>query len=180
MNKVKEIALIAFAGLAFMLLTGIHKAHADGFFSGIKDAIVGHAEDFKGRIADGEVLEGVTIVKEGTFDEDAVGQDFAHYAKGTAQIVELDGKFYVQLTEDFTSGPLPDGHVYISKDVDINEEKDFNFDTQIDLGKLKKSNGAGYYEIPSSISIEDINSVTIWCKRFGAYIGSADVMKGFN
>ena len=168
-----KIRIAIVAGFVAILMSTL-PAKA-GFFSDFKDALIGHTKDIKGRFSDGEVLTYDNIHKSGVFDETAIGQDLAHYAKGKAELVELNNKLYIQLTESFTSGPLPDGHVYISKDVDTNEEKDFNFNTQIDLGELIKSNGAGFYEIPSGISINDINSVTIWCKRFSAYIGSADL-----
>lgn len=148
-----------------------------GIFDSIKTAITGHVEDAKSRFTDDEIVKSMTEFKKGIFDETADGQDFAHWAKGSVSIVQGDdGKNYVQLNSDFNSGPLPDGHVYISLvDSDINNEGDFNFDNQIDLGKLKKGKGASFYEIPNNIPATLIKSVTIWCKAFGAYIGSADV-----
>ena len=148
-----------------------------GILDDIKTAITGHVEDAKSRFTDDEIIESMILISDGIFDETADGQDFAHWAKGSVSIVHGDdGKNYVQLNSDFNSGPLPDGHVYISLlDSDINNESDFNFDTQIDLGKLKKGKGASYYEIPNHLPASLIKSVTIWCKAFSEYIGSADV-----
>ena len=136
------------------------------------DAITGHADDLKGRIFGEESFIGGETLKTGIFDEDAVGQDAAHWAKGTATLKIKDGKRYIQLESDFNSGPLPDGYVYVSKDVDINDEADFNKTRQVELGPLLLGKGASFYEVPEGT---EVNSVTVWCKRFGAYIGSADI-----
>ena len=52
--------------------------------------------------------------RQGVFDETADGQDSVHWAVGSVSIVVAEGKRYIQLNEDFNSGPLPDGHVYYS------------------------------------------------------------------
>ncbi len=143
-----------------------------GIFSDIKDAITGHAKDAKDRLLTKDELKLGDILKSGTFDEDAVGQDAAHWAKGTASVVRNAEGTFLQLGLDFNSGPLPDGYVYYSAATDINDENDFLSTKQIEVGPLKKGNGASAYKIPHNA---DINSVTIWCKRFGEYIGSADV-----
>lgn len=135
------------------------------------DALSGHAVDAYTRFLPDEFIGGELVYK-GTFDETAEGQDSVHWARGTAQIRVLKGKRYVQLYEDFKSGPLPDGHVYISAATDINNEADFERAVQIELGPLKKGSGASYYEIPHGMVV---NSVTIWCKQFSQYIGSADI-----
>lgn len=145
-----------------------------GLLEDIKVTVAGHTQDALDRVLkdDAWIAADVPATDLGFFDEEADGQDSAHWAKGTVLIIETDGKRYVQLSSDFNSGPLPDGHVYVSIDSDVNNEADFNLDTQIDLGKLKKGNGASFYEIPEGVTV---NSVTIWCKQFGAYIGSADI-----
>ena len=129
-------------------------------------------DDAKGRLFGQETFIDGTILKTGIFDETAVGQDAAHWATGTATVETLDGKTYVQLGSDFNSGPLPDGYVYVSTTVDINDEADFWAAEQVELGPLQLGKGASYYEVPEGTVV---NSVTVWCKRFGAYIGSADV-----
>ena len=143
-----------------------------GFFSDVKTAIVGHVEDANSRLFGEHEFIGGAALESGIFDETADGQDAAHWATGSVSIVVKDSKWYVQLNEDFNSGPLPDGHVYISNSQDINNEADFYATTQIDLGPLKLGKGASYYEIPPGMVV---GSVTIWCKAFGEYIGSADV-----
>ena len=146
---------------------------AASYWDDIKVIIGGHAQDAYNRtFVDDSIIDGATF-KFGTFDEEAEGQDFAHWAKGGVKLVIGEGgKRYVQLNSDFESGPLPDGHVYVSVTKDINNEADFNNSVQIELGKLQNSVGASYYEIPKGVVV---NSVTVWCKAFGVYIGSADL-----
>ncbi len=164
------MAVLAMSGLSLGALSSAANA---GIWADIKSAVVGHVDDASGRLfGESMHIDGETVIT-GMFDEDAVGQDAAHWAKGTVSVVELDGKRYVQLEEDFNSGPLPDGHVYVSIATDINDESDFNNTKQIELGKLKLGKGASYYEIPEGVVV---NSVTVWCKRFGVYIGSADLV----
>ena len=134
-------------------------------------AITGHAKDLISRTTADQVIEGI-ITAEGEFDQDADGRDLAHWANGTVHIIEMDGKRYIQLTDDFNSGPLSDGYVYYSHDTDINNTDDFDATRQIEAGKLKKGKGASYYEIPADA---EVNSVTILCKAFHVYIGSADI-----
>ena len=136
-----------------------------------KTIILGHTEDIISRISDDQLIEG-KVTAEGEFDQDAEGRDLAHWANGTVQITEKNGKRYIQLTEDFNSGPLPDGYVYYSHDDDINTTDDFDSTRQIEAGKLIKGKGASFYEIPVDA---EVNSVTILCKAFHVYIGSADI-----
>ena len=143
-----------------------------GLWTDFTDAVTGHYEDAKGRIFGEETFIGGETLKMGGFDETAVGQDAAHWAKGTATLKIKDGKRYIQLESDFDSGPLPDGYVYVSTATDINDEADFWAAEQVELGPLQLGKGASYYEVPEGTLV---NSVTIWCKRFGAYIGSADI-----
>ena len=144
----------------------------------ISVAIVGHIDDAVSRVTVEDELIGGYMYKRNTFFEDPKGEDAFHWAEGTVEIrIDVrEGIAYIQLGEDFNSGPLPDGHVYISTiDYNIQDESDFNLENQIDLGKLKKGNGASWYEIPANVGPVDIASVTIWCKAFGEYIGSANV-----
>ena len=136
--------------------------------------VVGHTQDAISRFASDQVMQGVTTAR-GVFDETAEGRDSAHWANGTVRVVNTQsGKRYIQLNTDFDSGPLPDGHVYYSSHQDINTTDDFSKTNQQEAGKLIKGSGASYYEIPHSAVV---NSVTIYCKKFNVYIGSADMEK---
>ena len=60
-------------------------------------------------------------------------------------------------------------------DKKIVDEQSFNSVEQIELGKLVKGSGASFYEVPAHINVQHIQSITIWCKRFGQFMGSTNV-----
>ena len=171
----KNTFLIALAGLIFILATAPIKANA-GILDTVKDTITGHVDDIKSRFdTDREVLGKSTIVKSGSIDQTSDGLDFLHNSEGEITIEELDGKFYLVLGVDFDSSPGPDYHVYISEEPQIHNESGFNSSTQIELGKLQYGNGYQYYEIPADVDVSKIKSFLLWCKAFGAFIGSANL-----
>ena len=105
-------------------------------------------------------------------------RDRAYWVKGTAQTVRdfANDKNYVQLQNNFKAGLAPDLYIYISLvDKKIVDEASFNSVEQIELGKLVKGSGASFYEVPAHINIQHIQSITIWCKRFGQFMGSTNV-----
>ena len=139
-------------------------------------AITGHAEDIKSRFeSDQFIVENPqkSALKGGDIDEDAEGQDIVHNAKGSIFLVKKDNTLYVQLDKNFSSSLGPDYHVYFSDSTNNKNEDDFRASSQIELGRLKKGSGASYY--PTNELSGNINSVTIWCKKFNEYIGSANL-----
>ena len=110
------------------------------------------------------------------FRSNDFGQDFEHRTHRGAALVVLgeDKKAYVQLSKDFDSTIGPVFHVYISESSGIIDEATFKSAEIIKLGKLKNTLGDTFYEI-KEINPADINSVTIWCKRFNEFIGSTDL-----
>ena len=87
----------------------------------------------------------------------------------------MDGKTYVQLNEDFEAGLAPDLYIYVSTSATpIVDEKSFFATTQLELSKLGKGSGASFYEVPAGIKPAQ---VTIWCKRFSEFMGSATIVK---
>jgi len=142
----------------------------------VKTIVGGHIDDFSNRWnVKHQVVKGETI-RFGKFRSNDVGQDFAHRThRGTASVVIGEyGQAYVQFSKDFESTIGPDFHVYISESSGISDEATFKSTEMIELGKLKNTLGATFYEI-KGINPADINSVTIWCKRFNEFIGSADL-----
>ena len=161
-----------------LLLGGLAAAAATtasaGIFDSIKTIVVGHTKDIASRLTEDEFVEGDVILG-GAFDETAEGRDPIHWANGTVMIVRKDGKQYIQLHSDFNSGPLPDGWVTFSEiESDINTWHDFVSNEPVLVAPLKKGSGASYYEIPTQARPV---SVTIICKQFEQYIGSAPVAK---
>ena len=160
------------AGYLFaIILSGISPAKA-GLLDDIKDAVSGHVEDVKDRLTtDNEFVDG-QLVSIGNFNSDTNDRDRLHYVNGTVSIVFNHGAYYVQLHEDFKTGLAPDLYIYVSEWSNIKNAKFFNQVKQYELAKLKSGSGATFYAIPMDL---DIASVTIWCKRFGVYMGSANL-----
>jgi hypothetical protein len=136
------------------------------------DAFRGHIQDLKARFEDHQTVEGETL-KRGRIDSDAKGQDLLHNSSGEWSVVKVGNQLFLQSSEDFRSSPGPDYHVYISRKSAIKDSDEFS-NQQIELGRLKKPNGASFYLLKTQ-NIEDINSMLIWCKQFKEYIGSADL-----
>lgn len=133
--------------------------------------VTGHTSDIVGRLTDDRSVVGNTIAQ-GMFREDDRGQDTFHAGGGSVSILSTDSGNVVQLQSDFWTTPGPDYHVYVSTVRGIVDEDAFNRATVVELGKLTKGSGASFYEIPEGL---EVNSVTIWCKRFGEFIASADI-----
>ena len=160
--------------LSLALITGTAQA---GLLDTITTVVGGHVSDAVNRFnAEDQVVQG-TVIKEGSIREDDPGQDFLHNAKGSVSLIEKDGTYYVQLGSDFDSSPGPDYHVYVSTSASITKESDFNSTVQHELGELLQGKGASFYEVtlPRGVHAKSIQSVTIWCKAFGEFIGSATI-----
>ena len=142
-----------------------------GIFGDVWTAITGHVDDIKDRRSDDTFAPGAPI-KTSKFRENDPGQDVAHWVTGLLFIVEYQGTRYVQLGTDFEAGLAPDLYIYVSTTPNIIDEDSFFNSEQIELGKLTKGSGASFYELPPNI---DPSSVTIWCKAFSQFMGSANV-----
>jgi hypothetical protein len=100
----------------------------------------------------------------------------AHETKGTAEVVEVDGKRYVQL-KDFHTSNGPDVRIYLvkSSNTDAGEVLKSGF---VDLGSIKGNIGDQSYEIPSDVNLDEHQVVSVWCKRFSVGFGAAKLEKG--
>ena len=142
----------------------------------VKTIVGGHIDNFSNRWnVKHQVFEGETI-RFGKFCSNDVGQDFAHRThRGTASVVlGEDRQAYVQFSKDFESTIGPDFHVYISESSGIIDVATFKSEEMTELWKSRNTLGATFCEI-KGINPADINYVTIWCKRFNEFIGSADL-----
>lgn len=139
----------------------------------ILDAFRGHIEDFKSRFGDHQKIDG-RILKKGTIDTNAKGQDLIHSSSGSWSLVRVGTQLYLQSGEDFRSSPGPDYHVYVNNGPAIKDNDEFS-SRQVEVGRLTKPNGAGYYLLKTS-DFNDVASILIWCKKFNEYIGSADLI----
>ena len=158
--------------IALLLIFAISLPAQAGWLDDFTTAVGGHIGDIKSRFKEDEMVEGKTVAH-GMFRDKDRGQDSFHRGSGQVYIVETDQGKFVQLAPNFDSTPGPDYHVYVSKDRNVDHEDRFDLKKQTELGKLSKGSGASFYRLPEGV---DVNSVTIWCKAFGEFITSADVM----
>ena len=97
-----------------------------------------------------------------------------HGTEGTATIYRLDDGRRILRIEDLHTSNGPALVVYLSANPADGREGAFD-DTYVDLGGLKGNIGDQNYEIPADVNVEDYMSVVIWCERFSAAFGAADL-----
>jgi hypothetical protein len=153
--------------LSFLLLCIVPNANAQ-----LLDAIRGHVQDLRVRFDDHQKIEG-ELIKRGQIDKTAKGQDLIHNSSGEWSVIKVGNQLFLQSSENFRSSPGPDYHVYISSKSAIKDNNEFTAQ-QIEVGRLKKPNGAAFYLLPTQ-NPDDIKSMLIWCKQFKEYIGSVDL-----
>jgi hypothetical protein len=97
-----------------------------------------------------------------------------HATSGTVRVLELvDGRRFVRL-EGFETDNGPDLYVYLSTNPAGGPEGAFD-DEFADLGRLQGNIGDQNYEIPGGVDPVRYASVVIWCDRFDAAFGAADL-----
>ncbi|MFI6509896.1 DM13 domain-containing protein [Streptosporangium sp. NPDC050855] len=99
-----------------------------------------------------------------------------HDTAGTAKVLELpDGRRILRI-EDLNTSDGPDLRVWLS-DQPVKQGRAgwFNLDDgrHLELGDLKGNRGNANYAIPAGADLDDLKSVTIWCKRFSVSFGAA-------
>ncbi|SDC76128.1 Electron transfer DM13 [Geodermatophilus telluris] len=97
-----------------------------------------------------------------------------HDTTGTARVVALpDGQVVVRL-EGFATSNGPALYVYLSQNTAQGEEAAFD-DEFVDLGPLKGNVGDQNYAVPEDVDATAWTSVVVWCDRFDAAFGAADL-----
>ncbi|BAU12066.1 hypothetical protein LEP3755_25940 [Leptolyngbya sp. NIES-3755] len=102
-----------------------------------------------------------------------------HSTKGGVQIINQNGKRYLQLDRQFeTSTSGPDLVVVLHRSANIIGETKppahaLQQGSYVILAPLKQFNGAQTYEIPAEVNLNDYKSAAIWCRRFNATFGAA-------
>ncbi|WP_369253293.1 DM13 domain-containing protein [Geodermatophilus amargosae] len=97
-----------------------------------------------------------------------------HETVGAARVVRLpDGQVVVRL-EGFATSNGPALHVYLSQNTATGEEAAFD-EEFVDLGPLKGNVGDQNYVVPAGVDATGYTSVVIWCDRFDAAFGAADL-----
>lgn len=159
-------------------LTALPTATHAGLFDDLKAAVTGHVADFQSRSLPDQVLDSARVIASGQFRTDDPGQDFAHTGKGGLSLVTREGEVFVQLHPDVEIGLAPDLYLYLSMARGIDSEERFAATEQIEVGPLVKGKGASYYSLGalSDTEINALGSVTVWCKRFGEFMASTDLV----
>jgi hypothetical protein len=97
----------------------------------------------------------------------------SHETRGAATIHQLgDGKRFVRFTTFETSNG-PDVRIYLVATNDATDNKTVTRAGFVDLGAMKGNRGDQNYDIPSNIDLNQYQSVTIWCRRFGVNFATA-------
>ena len=93
--------------------------------------------------------------------------DTFHKGSGTATVYDLgaDGGNVLRL-EDFRVTNGPDLRVLLANAPNPEGHSDLDDAGYVELGKLKGNVGSQNYEIPSSVSLADVQSVVIYCNPF--------------
>ena len=90
---------------------------------------------------------------------------------GTAKIVTVNGKRYLEFSKGFTTARGPKVRVVLHRNstvpVNLNERN------YVTLAALQRFDGAQRYEIPDNFDLDDFKSVAIWCEEFNVTFGFA-------
>ncbi|MGF1538565.1 MAG: DM13 domain-containing protein [Elainellaceae cyanobacterium] len=97
-------------------------------------------------------------------------QGVDHPTLGTATVVEVGGKRYLEFDDAFQSDDGPDLFVLLHKEA---VPQGYDSSQFVNLGVLKSTEGSQRYEIPEGISVEDFASAVIWCREFNVTFGFA-------
>ena len=100
------------------------------------------------------------------------GSDDFHFGRGDALIIEAEPGKYVLRFENFSVRNGPDLYVYLSEDPNGKDVKEV-----LNLGKLKATDGAFNYEIPSDVDVSKVKSAVVWCKQFSVLFAHATLQE---
>ncbi len=92
---------------------------------------------------------------------------------GGVQIVESDGKRYVELLSNFKTSGGPQLEVILHRNSVV--PKSIRRADYITLSSLKSVDGNQRYLIPDNIDLKDFSSVAIWCRQFNVTFGYASI-----
>ena len=102
-----------------------------------------------------------------------VDADAIHKGTGRATLYELPGGEHVVRFEDFRTTNGPALVVYLAKHPSPMSASDVSDNGFVKLGKLKGNVGNQNYAVPAGTTIEDFNSVVIWCELFDVLFSPA-------
>ncbi|WP_412540571.1 DM13 domain-containing protein [Longispora sp. K20-0274] len=96
-----------------------------------------------------------------------------HATAGSAELVRLADGRHVLVLRDLDTSNGPDLRVWITDQAAT--VTDLDASRYVELGRLKGNKGSQVYDIPPGTDLDLYKSVTIWCKRFSASFGAADL-----
>jgi hypothetical protein len=103
-----------------------------------------------------------------------------HRSSGSVRVIGLaDGRRLLRL-DDLDTSNGPDLHVWIT-DAPVLPGRDgwyvFDDGAHVDLGSLKGNRGSQNYELPASVDLAKMTSVTVWCDRFNVSFAAAALQR---
>lgn len=101
-----------------------------------------------------------------------------HETSGRVVVLELPDKSRVLRLENLDTSNGPDVEVWITDAPVIagsNGWHVFDDGEYVELGDLKGNHGNQNYEVPASVDLEDLNSVSLWCDRFNVSFAAAQL-----
>lgn len=97
----------------------------------------------------------------------------SHETRGVATLFELPGGKRVLRFTDFETSNGPDLQVYLGYAPDAKDDDTVVKSGFFHLAALKGNIGDQNYEVPSNVNLDQVKSVTVWCKRFSKNFGTA-------
>ena len=107
------------------------------------------------------------------------GGDFVtheHETRGRAELVRLADGRHQLLLRDLDTSDGPDLRVWLTDQAVVPGRAGWDvFDDGrwVELGRLRGNRGNQAYDVPASVDLTGLTSVSIWCKRFAVSFGAA-------
>ncbi len=89
-----------------------------------------------------------------------------HMASGSYQMMMVDGKHMLKISDDFTSSGSPDAYVYLAMDGKVDE-------SAMELGRLSTMNGGASFNVRDDKKAMRYNTVVIYSKAHKLPIATA-------
>lgn len=104
---------------------------------------------------------------EASLTRDLAGSDFLHWGEGTVSISPQ------RIVHKGELSPGPDYKLYLLKEF-VEDEAGFEAvkESAVQLGDIKTFDGF-IVDVPETVSIDDYNTVLVWCEAFGEFITAA-------
>lgn len=97
-----------------------------------------------------------------------------HPTQGKVTVVTADSKQYLEFDDNFKTDNGPDLFVILYRGdkppISGIKEQDY-----VNIAPLKKVSGKQRYAIPNNVKLANYKSVAIWCRKFNATFGYANL-----